>query len=335
MSDPMETKPLVSIITPTYDHEAFISQCIDSVLRQTYANWELIIVDDGSRDGTRKIVEGYVDHRITYIRNINQGIWKLNRTYNTGLRYARGDLIAVLEGDDFWPADKLEKQVGSFAKTDVVLSWGKAIVTNSKGEKIETIPKNAGLFDRGSRLETHRELIMGNFIPACTVMCRRDALLEIGGFKQVEYTPYIDYPTWLRLIEIGEFCPVNETLGYWRRHGSQVSATMLDAMVKAYQYSIEYYHKIPDNRKKDLRIDYARLDKKYREKLSSYHFYCGRIALVDGDYGKARSYFRKSFTCGHGAEKIKSALGILASYTKRDIEDMVKLLGYPSINDMV
>ena len=106
----------VSIITATYNHEKFIAKCIESVLRQTYPNWEQIIVDDGSTDNTESIVREYAakDSRIKYIRKEHEGIMNLKNSYNLALDNSTGDLIAILEGDDYWPDYKLEVQVPYF-----------------------------------------------------------------------------------------------------------------------------------------------------------------------------------------------------------------------------
>jgi len=104
-------KILVSIITPTYNHENFIGKCIESVLAQTYQHWEQIIVDDGSDDDTKQTIAKYHDKRIKYIKQENKGIWRLNETYNTALKHSNGEIISILEGYDFWPPDKLEKQL--------------------------------------------------------------------------------------------------------------------------------------------------------------------------------------------------------------------------------
>ena len=76
------TSPKVSIITPTYNHEKFIGQCVESVLAQTYPNWEQIIIDDGSTDRTGEIVAQYKDERVKYIRQDNLGIWRLSKRVN-------------------------------------------------------------------------------------------------------------------------------------------------------------------------------------------------------------------------------------------------------------
>ncbi|MDM7940633.1 MAG: glycosyltransferase, partial [Methanothrix sp.] len=84
----MKDGPSVSIITPTYNHERYIAECIDSVLAQSYPYWEQIIIDDGSSDGTQDVISLYKDKRIKYIRQENKGIWRLGETYNKALQLA-------------------------------------------------------------------------------------------------------------------------------------------------------------------------------------------------------------------------------------------------------
>ena len=101
-------KELVSIITPMYNSEKYIGQTIESVLNQTYKNWEMLIVDDCSNDNSPNIVKEYVqiDNRIKYIRvNKNKGV---SNARNTGLQQARGRFIAFLDSDDIWNNSKLE-----------------------------------------------------------------------------------------------------------------------------------------------------------------------------------------------------------------------------------
>jgi len=121
----MAARPMVSIITPTYNHERFIAQCIESVLAQSYPYWEQIIIDDGSTDRTSEIVARYRDDRITYTRQENRGIWQLSRIYNDALMRSKGQYIAILEGDDFWPPHKLERQMKAFEESNADISWGR------------------------------------------------------------------------------------------------------------------------------------------------------------------------------------------------------------------
>ena len=126
--------PLVSIITPTYNHALYIGRCLESVLAQTEPRWEQIVVDDGSTDGTAEIVKHFADARIRYVAQPHRGISGLGDAYNLALDLARGEFVAILEGDDFWPQDKLERQLPEFEDPEVVLSWGLAAETDPAGE---------------------------------------------------------------------------------------------------------------------------------------------------------------------------------------------------------
>ena len=128
-------KPLVSILSLVYNHSAFIEQTIDSVLTQTFQNWEWIILDDGSADGTGEIITQIEDSRIHYSLQEHAGFDQLTRTYNTALAMCSGDFIAMLDGDDYWPQDKIEIQLKSFDDPESVLSYGECLVTNQKGKK--------------------------------------------------------------------------------------------------------------------------------------------------------------------------------------------------------
>src|SRR5258707_3339207 len=97
--------PLVTILSPAYNQRRYIGQCIESALSQTYPQWEQIIVDDGSTDGTREIVAEYGDPRIRLICLPHRGLGALAQSYNAALAAARGSLVGILEGDDAWPAD--------------------------------------------------------------------------------------------------------------------------------------------------------------------------------------------------------------------------------------
>ncbi|MEW6026951.1 MAG: glycosyltransferase [Planctomycetota bacterium] len=213
--------PLISIITPTYNHEKYIAECIRSVLSQSYQDWEMLIVDDGSTDATADIIKRFRDPRIRYLRQENQGAYKLGATYNKALKESRGDLIAILEGDDFWPPDKLAVQAPYFSSPDIILTYGDCIVTNEHSDKLfyRGAPSEPEIRDNapaGSALKGF--LRAENFIYAQTVMIRKDALLKIGGFIQPDYLNLVDFPTWCRLCLEGEFRGIPRLLGYWRRN---------------------------------------------------------------------------------------------------------------------
>jgi glycosyltransferase involved in cell wall biosynthesis len=212
-------RPMISIITPTYNHERYIHECIESVLNQTYPNWEMIIMDDGSTDATPAIISRYSDTRITYFRKDHQGIDKLGESYNEALQRSKGELILILEGDDYIPTDRLEKQWSTFQEEQVVLSHGKYGYV--LGDKLIVYPSLFRLDDLRNRpIGSALKIFLQGFNPIGTqsVMIRKSSLLKIGGFVQPTYLPLVDYPTWMRLALIGTFEYIPELLGYWRRH---------------------------------------------------------------------------------------------------------------------
>ncbi|NIQ04754.1 MAG: glycosyltransferase family 2 protein [Candidatus Korarchaeota archaeon] len=245
----MQKNPKVSIITTTYNDESFIEECIKSALRQTYENWEQIIVDDNSTDETAKIARKYSERysRINLLTNeTNRGIWKLQENYNQALKLSSGKLIAILEGDDKLPENKLETQVKAFNNPNVVLSWGEGIKIDANGRKIRKtrfknvdwkVMKNQPI---GNALNA---LLLKNIItPAATVMLRKKTLLNIEGFKQPSYCPFVDYPTWMVLSTMGEFVPLQKVMGMHRMHGSNVGRTMLkESTLGGNKLRLNYY----------------------------------------------------------------------------------------------
>ena len=116
----------ITVIVPTYQHELFIRDCLKSLVEQSFSDWEAIVVDDGSSDRTAEIVSEFVnkDSRINYYFQENKGIYRLSELYNFALNKASGEFIAVLEGDDYWPIDKLSRQIQGFNQPEVGLVWG-------------------------------------------------------------------------------------------------------------------------------------------------------------------------------------------------------------------
>jgi glycosyltransferase involved in cell wall biosynthesis len=223
--DPASVRPLVSIITPTYSHEGFIESCIRSVLAQRYDAWELIVVDDASPDRTPEIVAQLAasDPRIRLIRHTtNYGPYRLSDTYNEALALAGGELIAVLEGDDEWIADKLAQQVPVFRDPRVVLSYADYDEVTVDGLLIHRHGiRDAIAADRSGPSANLHFFSWLKSLGANTVMARAATLRQIGGFCRAEL-PLVDYPTWLRLATLGEFVRVPQVCGIWRRHPGSV-----------------------------------------------------------------------------------------------------------------
>ena len=220
--------PLVTIVTPTYNQERFVAACIESALAQRYEAWEQIVVDDGSDDRTAEIVASYGDTRVRLLRLPHRGLGALAESYNAALAASGGELVGILEGDDRWPADKLERQVPLFEDPRTLLTWGRATTIGERGERLG---ERRAVNGRGRRTpfdtaEAFRRLTRSNFLtPSVTVMVRRAALDRIGGFVQTGSALYVDLPTWLRIsAEIpGQVEFLDEILGEYRVHPSQTT----------------------------------------------------------------------------------------------------------------
>jgi len=240
----------VSIITTAYNQANYIEKCIKSVICQTYNNWEQIIVDDGSTDETEEIVKPYLkDNRIKYIKKEHEGIMKLKNAYDIAIKLSNGELIAILEADDYWPENKLEIQVKEFDDPEVVLVWGRILEVDLDGNVLKETPDIK--YTKFGQIEAKKELFFNNYIPAISVMIRKEKLIEAGGFKQEGFF-CIDYPTWLSLIPYGKFkCMPQSAFGYWVKHGNNIS-TKYNESYQKFEISYKMFKKMPKKNRREL-----------------------------------------------------------------------------------
>lgn len=196
----------VSIIMPTYNCGAYIEESINSILLQTYTDWELLIQDDCSKDDTRGIVSKYTanDSRIKYecnSRNLGAAL-----TRNNALKRAKGKWIAFLDSDDLWMPNKLDNQLKFMTSHNYDFSYTNCIDMDESGNSlgiIETGPKHIGKF----------KMYLYNFIGCCTVMYNQEkvGLVQIADLKKRN-----DYAIWLKVIEKADCYLLNESLAKYR-----------------------------------------------------------------------------------------------------------------------
>ena len=319
--------PLVTVLTTTYNQSKFIANCIKSVLAQTYDNWEQVIVDDGSTDGTEEIVSRFNDERIVYIRQKHVGIHRLSETYNRGLRLAKGKFVAILEGDDLYPKRKLELQVNSLAD-DAVLSFGKCAVINQDKKYLGTIPPNSEQYMKTT--DWLQPLTVGDYIPSLTVMIKKEALIKIGGFIQPPNTLAVDYSTYLELALIGKFRFVNEILGIWVRHGGNYSDAALfndhNNNVANLYSDVAVKHSIPFCRRHGIPIDWETLRKQRGSDLC----HIARHQLSNGKRREALKFFKASFRLSSIFGKFKSLGGMAVTMLGLNWEKIAEKLGRPT-----
>lgn len=191
--------PLVSVLMPVYNGEAFIDRSVDSILKQTFTDFEVVIVDDGSTDSTAQRLRDLAarDTRVRIVTHTeNRG---LVASLNYGLTMCRGELVARLDADDEALPSRLEHQVAIFR------SGPQIVLSASSYERVT----DSGEFTRlGVPPQTHAALaiamLVGNRIQHSTTMFRRDAVVSVGGYD-VRWFPVEDYDLWLRLLEVGEY----------------------------------------------------------------------------------------------------------------------------------
>ena len=210
-------KPLISIIMNCYNGEKFINNSINSIINQTYQNWELIFWDNDSSDNTKSIYDTYHDARFKYYKS-NKTILLYNAR-NEAVKKANGDFIAFLDVDDWWENIKLEKQIVLFRnkKIGLVCSNYWRVQDNNIGEK-KLVFKNK--IPSGNILN---QLLMNNYIGMSTLIIRSEAYKALDYGFDSSYEIIGDYDLNLRLLEKWELGVCQEPLSYYRWHDENLS----------------------------------------------------------------------------------------------------------------
>lgn len=173
----MSEKIGVSIVIPTYNRAELILRSVKSIQAQSYKNWELIVVDDGSTDGTEHIIEGLKDSRIRYVRNEENVGAAASRNY--GVLLAKYDYVAFQDSDDAWRDDKLEKQM-SYLCHNKEYDMVYCSFLNHKTDGREVVVPNQQTGAREGAMYT--TLLINNVIGTPTILIKKDIFLECGGF---------------------------------------------------------------------------------------------------------------------------------------------------------
>ena len=210
---------LVSVIIPTYQRCQKLKIAIESVLSQTYSAYEIIIMDDGSDDGTKEMVNLFKDSRISYNWQSNSGIPAKVR--NNGIKIAKGEWIAFLDSDDWWLPDKLEYCMHyNNDKVDLIYHDLKIVKNNQK------IFNKKKIKSRQLKKPMLNDLLInGNAISNSSVVVRRKLLIKIGYIdEREELLAAEDYHTWLKIAKLSDkFFYLPKCLGYYSEHDQNLS----------------------------------------------------------------------------------------------------------------
>jgi glycosyltransferase involved in cell wall biosynthesis len=305
---------------------------------QTYENWEQIIIDDGSTDHTAEIIRSYSDRRIKYFYQQNQGIESLAHTYNRALREAKGELIAILEDDDLWPAGKLAALLPAFQDAGTILAYGIPREINAEGKLIRRFPKQIR-----DRLKLPHSILFNDpvgsatafmlrgdgkeLVSAPTAVIRRSALERIKGFQYVANLCTTDFPTFVRLTRVGKFYFTSEIMAYRRRHLSW-SVRAVDRMEETLPSLIsslllEFGSQLNEQQHRAVQKSWKAVE--YMQALDR-----GRTGLRRKEWRESRRHFRRALHPSVLRVSCGAMIGWLLSWFHCTLEPLFRLAGRSS-----
>ncbi len=218
-SDSQEQGPLVSIIMPAFNREDLIAKSIESALAQTFPDFELIVIDDGSKDKTLEIAKRYIeDPRVNIV--INEKNMGIANTRNRAIRMAQGKYIAMLDSDDVWlDKEKLEKQIKFLeANPDYALYGGNIIHIDPADKQLRTW--KFPLTDADIR----KVILRGSPFAQSTILCRKEAMVQAGLYS-TRFAICDDFDLWLRIGRNWKFANSSEAMTGYRIHGGNITHT--------------------------------------------------------------------------------------------------------------
>jgi glycosyltransferase involved in cell wall biosynthesis len=266
---------------PAYNAEKYIADSIQSVLDQTYSNWELVVVDDGSTDKTAHITEQFLasDNRIKYVFQENG---RLGKARNTGIENSTGSLIAFLDSDDLWLPEKLQRQVQALVEEGADLVYSSGFIFYDPGPA--SGPTEFAIVSgrvEGSKM--FDSLLMENNIPVLSVLLRSDVFKNAGPFEEsLPYHGCEDYDLWLKAAARGAvFYGMTDKLVRYRRHNLAMThkkSKVLEPMLRVIKRHIDAGN-LTENQKR------TRLRSIYRQLIGA--------LIEEGELGEAKEFLKE------------------------------------------
>ncbi len=294
--------PLVSIVIATYNRANLIKRAINSILNQTYVNYEIIVVDDGSIDNTKEVVESFNKHKIRYIKHKNNKGASAAR--NTGIKCSKGDFIAFQDSDDEWLPEKLEKEMKVFEKSNTHVGVVYTGIWYIKNDKKKYVPYPQIKNKEGN---IHYELLKGNFVSVLSVI-RKVCFEKVGLFD--ENLPNLeDWELYIRISKYFCFKYVDEPLAiaYCSSDSESVNYSNL---VKSSELILEKHHDYFNKNKEILAVNHANI---------------GLYAFLSGEEKKSRKYLLNAIK--YNPLKLKYSLAfILTFFGKKSYNIFLKAL---------
>ncbi len=253
------SEQLVSILLPVYNAGEYLKQAIESILNQSYQNFEFIIINDGSTDNSEKVVKSFTDKRIQYVSQTNIG---LAATLNKGLGMSKGIYIARQDQDDISHPDRLKKQVEFLENhKEVILLGTRAKVVSDNGDVLS-------YHDHATDSAVLKlDLLFDNCFVHSSVMFRKEVIESIGKYS-TDKAIYEDYELWSRFSEKGNVANLREVMVDYRHHDRGLSKVSdyfnVDAVLNQSQSNIEKFMGRKDIKFDDLTAVYHFKDNRYQ-----------------------------------------------------------------------
>lgn len=278
--------PTVSVIIPTYNRAQYIGDALGSVLRQTFTDFEVLIADDGSTDGTTALLAGFTDLRVRVLRLEHRGI---SATMNAGLREARGRFIARLDSDDLWYAELLAEEVKCLeASPDVGVVYSKAQAMSADGTPREHYLGLPMRYPDDSLLS----LAWGDATCNITILARRACFDSAGPYDETLRT-HEDWDMWLRVAHQHRFAFLDQTLAQFREHDDSITSPRVAGFVE----HIEARRRVIDKLFSGADLP-ARLQSFKAIAYRNVHTEVGVFLLNTGHLGRALHSFLRAVTSG-------------------------------------
>ena len=295
-------QPVLSVITPAYNVEPYLARCIESVLNQTLRDLELVVVDDGSTDGSAAIIAEFAgrDDRVRGFRGPNRGV---SHARNVAMQHARGRYFAFLDGDDEWePAFAqtlvrlLDKQPNVAVVTGNALNLGGGVLDGRPVRPWPAEPREIRFVD----MIEHEDSV---FIQS---VFRREVYDTIGGFNEALFRSE-DYEFWLRAAAAGfTFLTHPEPLGKYRRRSGSLTtnhAGMFEDIMKVLASARGF-------RNRARADELGAIDRQLERLQSEYLLSKAKAAMLRRDFGEARSHFWELYRRGRGLPYAAVSLGL-------------------------
>jgi GT2 family glycosyltransferase len=275
--------PAVSVITLTCNHGPWLAECLESLAGQSFEDWEQIVLDDGSTDGSPEAAERAADPRVRFVRQPRRGVSAVPDNYRRALSLARGELIGFLDGDDRWPPDSLAHSVAALRRSDAVLAWGRAELFGKRSGPVR--PAGLHAYTLGTLQNDPVGAVALPMIdprvtmpfPMTAALLRRTALERIGGLQSRPGLPVMDHPTLLRLSLEGPFRYVDQVLALQRFHPDSVSRREVSQIDLAVYRSIRAFRRRYGTRLPISAPEWREMDALWLRRLAQRSF--GRTGL--------------------------------------------------------